>query len=256
MLVAVSAPPTNDCGPQYMEQAFAAIHQGNPRRLAVSFEFAWRNGNVGLFCCFPPELRAVVEGQVYAQYPDCKIEPIQENASTPRTPESTWAVELRLRPDIFPMRRYPQFEDALNRVTADPLTAILTSLAADRQHSLRCHVQIILRPTSPRLQARGKKSLRRLARPFFRSHPRLAHVYAVGAMSRAFPVRGAAFLLSFFAAKVTSSDDALTTSGTRLHDREEDLQAASDKLGRLLFDARIRISVSGPKDAAAFARRK
>ena len=38
----------------------------------------------------------------------------------------------------------------------------------------------------------------------------------------------------------------LHTSASRLHDREEDLQAAGDKLGRLLFEGRLRVSVSAP----------
>jgi hypothetical protein len=122
VLVAITAPPTNDRGPQYMDQAFAAIHQGNPGRLPVSFEFAWRDGTVTLFCRFPPELRTVVEGQLYAQYPDCKIERLGDEALNGVTGDTIWTAELRLRlrPDVFPIKRYPQFEDALNRVTSDP----------------------------------------------------------------------------------------------------------------------------------------
>ncbi|MBI3461437.1 MAG: DUF87 domain-containing protein [Planctomycetes bacterium] len=257
MLVVVATPPTNDRGPQYMDQALAAIHQGNPRRLPVSFEFAWRDGTVTLYCRFPPELRAVVEGQLYAQYPDCKIERLSDEALNCVACDTTWTAELRLRADVFPIKRYPQFEDALNRVTSDPLTAILTTLASDKRERLRTRMEIIVRPTSRRLQARGKKCLRRLAQPFFRSHPKLAHAYAIAAMSRLIHVRAAGFMLGLFGRRGERvNDDALTTSATRLHDREEDLQAASDKLGRLLFDARIRLSVSGPKEAKSLARRK
>ncbi|MGE0533454.1 MAG: type IV secretory system conjugative DNA transfer family protein [Pirellulales bacterium] len=40
--------------------------------------------------------------------------------------------------------------------------------------------------------------------------------------------------------------DPLTVSASRLHDREEDLQAAADKLGRHLFEARLTVSISFP----------
>ena len=44
---------------------------------------------------------------------------------------------------------------------------------------------------------------------------------------------------------------SLTTSPAHTHDREEDLQAAADKLGRHLFEAHIRLTISAfPKDAA------
>ena len=38
-------------------------------------------------------------------------------------------MDLLLVHDLFPFRRYAQFEDSLNRVTADPLMGILTTLA-------------------------------------------------------------------------------------------------------------------------------
>ena len=114
VLVAVTIPPTNERGPQYMDQALAAIQQGNPDQLAVGFELAWHAGTVTLYCRFPPELRAIVEGQLYAQYPDCKIERLSDDALDADAGESTWTVELRVQPDIFPIKRYTQFEDALN----------------------------------------------------------------------------------------------------------------------------------------------
>src|SRR5262249_37542897 len=36
---------------------------------------------------------------------------------------------------------------------------------------------------------------------------------------------------------------------TRLHEREEDLAAAGDKLGKLLFEVRVRIEVDAPRNA-------
>src|SRR3954453_5384516 len=43
---------------------------------------------------------------------------------------------------------------------------------------------------------------------------------------------------------------ALTTSSAHTHEREEDLQAASSKLDRPLFETQIRLSVAGPEGAA------
>lgn len=228
--VTVTVPPTNERGPQYMDQALAAMHQANARRLPVNFEFAWHEGSVAVFCRFPAELRGVVEGQLYAQYPDCRIETLNADTLNPAADETTWTIELRLRPGIFPIKRYVQFEDALNRVTADPLTAILTTLAPDRHERTKSRVQISLRPTHRRIQARAKRCLRRLAQPFFRGHPRLTHLYAVVAASRLLPVRAVAALLGLLGrTHWPQTDHALSTSGTRAHDREEDLQAGMEE---------------------------
>ena len=51
----------------------------------------------------------------------------------PPTKRLLGAQELRLRPDIFPIRRYPQFDDLLNRSASDPLTGIFAALAPDRE---------------------------------------------------------------------------------------------------------------------------
>lgn len=48
--------------------------------------------------------------------------------------------------------------------------------------------------------------------------------------------------------------DTLSTSSTRLHDREDELQASADKLGKLLFEVSIRVTVTGPRDADVEAR--
>ena len=51
-------------------------------------------------------------------------------------------------------------------------------------------------------------------------------------------------------------ESALVTSPSRLHEREEDLQAGSDKLSKHLFETQIRLIVTGPPDAADAARQK
>src|SRR3989304_4431662 len=133
-----------------MEQALAAIHQANPDRLPVTLEFGIHQSRAGLFCRFPPELRAVLPAQLYAAYPDCRIESISEDAPAAGQGDRCWTVELQLRPDIFPMKRYPQFEDAINRTTADPLTALLSTLTPDRRHRLKTRIELSIRPARPR----------------------------------------------------------------------------------------------------------
>src|SRR4051812_16411067 len=102
MRIALSVPATNERGPQYVEQALAAIHQANPERFPLSLELLDNNGSVSLACDFLPELRAIIEGQLFAQYPDAKLEPITK---VPSTSECVWTSELSLHPDLFPIRR-------------------------------------------------------------------------------------------------------------------------------------------------------
>ncbi|MBI3466449.1 MAG: type IV secretory system conjugative DNA transfer family protein [Planctomycetes bacterium] len=226
--------------------------------MPISLEFGRHRDSVSLYCRFSHQLRAVIEGQLFAQYPDCKIERVQDDVLSPREGQTVWTAALRLSPDLFPIRRYPQFEDQLNRTSADPLTAILATLSAPKNAPLRCHVEIELRPARPRVRRSRVKVMHRLARPFFRAYQRLAHVYAMLATSHYKTLRITAWLLGRLAARRPheSHHHQLTISPARLHDREDDLQAAADKLGRLLFEASIRLIVCGPPEADEQACRK
>jgi hypothetical protein len=251
MRIALSVPANNERGPQYMDQALAAIHQANPERRSLTLGFCRQSGQVSLVCECPEELRAVVAGQMYAQYPECHIVPLAEAQQT--VGSRTWMLDLHLHREIFPIRRYTQFEDALNRVSADPLTALLSTLAQDKASStLDPRIEIVLQPASGRIRRRADRAVHRLAAPFFRHHNRFAHVYAEWAMSPRWILRVMAWGMARLGRHQEYLAAGLTTTPGRQHDREEDLQAAADKLGRLLFSAHIRLTVNGrPQDEAA-----
>ena len=258
MRIALSVPATNERGPLYMDQALAAIHQGNPRRLPLTLEFCRHRENVGLCCTFAAELRALVEGQFYAQYPDCHLDRLADSDSKPLADTVCWTAELHLERDLFPIRRYVQFEDALNRTTADPLTAILQTLARAESKQIQSAIRITIRPARGRRRRRAERCLHRLARPFFRSHHFLAHLYVRLALSPWRTGRSLGWLLGRLAHREEhgAAIDKLAVSSGRLHDREDDLQAAADKMGRLLFETHVSLSVRGPPEAEAQALEK
>lgn len=160
-------------------------------------------------------------------------------------------MELQLHQDVFPIRRYTQFEDALNRVSADPVASLLSVLAGRRGDAIEPSIAIVLRPARRRHRRRAEKCLQHLARPFFRTHHRLAHWYTDMALSPSWSCRVFGWLLARFAKGPAQHPVGLTVSSGRQHDREEDLQAAADKLGRHLFEARIHLRVTGPLILAA-----
>jgi TraM recognition site of TraD and TraG/Helicase HerA, central domain len=245
MLWAVTAPPHHERGPLYMEQLLAAIHQGNPARLPIRLVLGEHDGSVALFCQFPPELRAVVEGQLYAHYPDCHLEQVQDNAL--EKPAEGWIAHLDLRGQLFPIRSYPEFEDRLNRVIADPVGALLSSLVSEKRSELRSRIEIDVRPASPRRVTRAMQILRRLESPFFVHHPRLAVLYADWALSPAAWLRALAWLLATVARRRSNRDGGPqvipSPLGQAAHAHR--LETAQAKLRRHLFEARIRLIVSG-----------
>ena len=174
MLFALTVSADNERGPQYMEQALAAIHQANPRRLPVDLLFARHDRTVALFCRVPPELSATVIAQLGGHYPTATLTRLPDSALTPPNASVTWSADLRLSPDLFPIRRYSQFDDLLNRNASDPLTAIFASLAPAGRDRTVPIITMTIRPASDRRVRHRRTIIRRLNYPFFRSHPRLA----------------------------------------------------------------------------------
>lgn len=255
MHIALSVPAGNERGPQYMDQALAALHQANSRRLPVTLELRRQDGEVTLACRFPDELRAVVEGQLYAQYPDCRIVTVREASRADGT--QTWTLDLHLHRELFPLKRFAQFEDTLNRVSSDPLTALLSTLAqAKGSPALDSRIEITIRPAPRWIRWWAMSAVRRLSGPFFRRHHLLAHVYADWVMSPRWVLRSLALCLERLERHPESPTLGLTTTPGRLHDREEDVQAAADKLGKLLFSASLRLSVTARPEDKQAAKRK
>ena len=256
MRVVLSVPAGNERGPQYMDQALAALHQANRKRLPVTLEFRRHQSEVALACRFPRDLRAVIETQLYAQYPECRIDSIAEE-TTGSGASRTWTLSLHLHHQLFPIKRYTQFEDALNRVSSDPLTALLSTLAQGTgEESLDALIEVTIRPATRWMRFRAVSAVHRLAGPFFRHHHLLAHVYGDWIMSRRWSLRFLAWCLGRCERHPESPAVGLTTTPGRQHDREEDVQAAADKLGRLLFSTHVRLCVTGRPEDEGPATRK
>ena len=227
-----------------MEKALAAIHQANHERQPVSLFYGIHEGRVGLFLRSLQCLDELVSSPITAHYPNCSVATIEDSGWCP--PDwQTWTADLELVPELFPILRHAQFEDMLNHNFADPTSGILRAIKPDEH--LACRIEIIVAPATPSRTHRAVKCVKRLDREFFRHHHRLARYYARHI------TRPHGWLIAWLLGLIalTSAEPPRTpldTSTSRVHEREDDLQAASDKIGGHLFETHIRLSVSAPTD--------
>lgn len=256
MQVQVRVPANNDRGPQYMEQALAAIHQAASGDHELMLGIGRSTDGIDLFVRCADRLGEAIRAQLYAQYPNCHL--VERSDGVESMPASTtcWQAGLVLARDIFPIKRHPQFEDALNRTSADPLTAILTAMVAARGDATRAQVEIYIRPVRHRRHRRAEATLHRLDGGLYRRHPLTARIFVILRGSANPLIRLLAVPLGRHARNENTPATSLTTSAPRLHDREDDLQAAADKLGRLLFEAQIQLTVCGPHNVQVQAEAK
>jgi hypothetical protein len=231
-----------------MERAFAAIHEAHLRQPAITLVYGTAAGQIGLMLRCAQVQQALVLDPIIASYPQCAFTAIEEPGIPAET--ATWSREVTLRPELFPILRHSQFEDLLNHNFADPVSSLLRAIRPD--NSITCQVEISISPASHRRCHTAVKAVRRLDREFFRNHHRLARFYARNILRGRW--QWLAWILGRIAIRsAIPGHTLLETSTSRLHEREEDLQGAADKIGGHLFEARLRLVVHAPPDLHAFA---
>lgn len=142
MLIAISVPADNERGPQYIGQMLDTLHhECSP----ISFEFGRHRDTVTLYCRFPDHLQESIEGQLRAAYPNSTLTSLDEDTLAPLRDYRKISTHLRIRHDVYGIKWWQKFTDRENRILADPIAGILTTLASDVFSS---HVAITARPAS------------------------------------------------------------------------------------------------------------
>ena len=112
----------NERGPMYMESAIASLHSLNGKDEKVHLEIGLLNDKLGFFLRSPEKATSLCESQLYAQYPDIDIEKIKDDSFNISEDEEVASMNLHLTdPEVFPIKRHPQFDDMLARVNVDPI---------------------------------------------------------------------------------------------------------------------------------------
>lgn len=243
MRLRVSTPSASERGPQYAEQFLAALHHGDGKRQTVAFRLGSQAGAAGLFLDCPEALAPLLRSQLYAAYPDAKLEPAAEESLAAGV---TLHADLFLHPAIYPCKRYPQFEDALSRTAADPLAALLAMIARPSGDQLRLAIEMQARPATHRQQRRLERTFAMTLRPFARRFPMLTQLYLHLALGPhpwwRFLGWLHALVFQILFRRPTHIVHHLPQT-QRSHEREDVAEAAADKLRRHLFEVSIRLSV-------------
>lgn len=268
----------NERGPLYVESMIASLHSFKGRSAQVGLEIGvGKDRKIALFVRADEDTVGLIESQIYAQFPDVDIEQLHEDPFVASDEEEALSADLALHaPEIFPIKRHPQFDDMLARVNIDPIAGITSSLARYPFAGMRGHVHIILRPLGGSFRTRALCFLPLLQKGL----PSLSRRYA-NFFTRIVLVRGwrrivywpFSMLLGGFRASpllrkvrassadlVERSQEEEEREGERIagrtHDREDAVSGAVDKVNRLLFTCNIRVSVIAPRGKTMESARK
>ena len=143
ILLEIRLPQIVERTPKAMEQVFAGLHgmwdeiKFPDRYLRgvmpdwVSCELVSLNGESHFIIRVPAKFKNLVEAHVWAQYPDAEIFEAEDYvndmpANIPNAEWEAWGTEFALsKPDAYPIRTYPYFEETVEERRLDPLSALL-----------------------------------------------------------------------------------------------------------------------------------
>ena len=267
-------------GPLMMEAVLSALHSLRKRDAVVNLEIGMHEGKIGFFARSSRRAAALVESQLYGQYPDSEIEEELPKIFVPREGETVLSTDLVLtNPEIFPIKRHPQFMDIVSRKTIDTIAGITSALVRYPEPHMRGHIQIVFIPLSTSFRRRALKFLPLLTKgiskhwhaygKFFTSI-HLARGWKrwlllpldilMGGFRAWFGHTQSRTSISLLTGQETieesGQDEELMQSSMRTHEREDLVAAAADKVNRLLFLVNIRVSVITPVAARDLAAAK
>jgi hypothetical protein len=250
-----------------MEQALATIHSLKKSRGSVSLEIGTYFDRICFFARTKKRFAPLVESQIYAQYPDIDVEEVPEDIFVPKEGEEAYTAYLKLAdPEVFPVKRHPQFDDLINRISIDPLSGITAAFTKFPKAGMRGHLSISIRPIRGRYRQRALKFLPLIARGFARRWSWYRTLFCRVHLARGWRrlVYWPIDLLMGGYRSIFQGMDLLQTAGWqsttlkvqedpdiresgRSHDMENPLQAAKDKSNQLLFETTIRITIIAKK---------
>ena len=289
-VVQIRVTKESETGPILAEQIFATLH-GIQSEFSlweklkgyssdnVSFEIASVGRMIKFYLAFPEKLRNLVEGQIYAHYPDVEIEDCKDYAAIVADESYRFSgVELGyVESDVFPIKRYSQFEDKIARVSIDPMAGITSALVKFDDPLDQAWIQVVVTPMSDKWRIIFVKCIKILHKGILGNVESFQRAYA-----RAFTTRKLWPKIIFFPiyfifwvqgllviAKVDSnlltgggadmshnSNDDIEEVTSRSHERETAMDAAMDKAARLLFSVSIRIVHASKKTSLEKAKMK
>jgi len=256
----------------------------------ISMEVANVGSHIKFYIAFPAKYQNFIEGQIYAQYPDVEInvakdytdqsvmdialgitsgKPLDDKTKSISVAQNLPAIQKQKdfrpidfsknifgielgfnEPDIYPIKRYAQFEDKINQTMVDPMAGITATLAKLHDVDEQAWIQIVIRPLGGNWMALYIKCLKILAKGVWANVATFQNWYTRAFITRNqlkriifFPVYFVFWLRSIGANSNTpeTSSSAPDESTSRTHDRETGSSAAMDKIVKLLYETTIRV---------------
>ncbi|KKR06947.1 MAG: hypothetical protein UT33_C0006G0023 [Candidatus Peregrinibacteria bacterium GW2011_GWC2_39_14] len=238
----IYVPRNSEVGPISAEQIFAALHAV---KSVICFNVANIGDEIVFFVKADESVLPFLEAQIYAHYPDAEIV-CMDDFERDGFKFGGFSMSLALNfTDIFPVKRYPQFEDRIKRTYIDPIAAVLSSLS---KIPGSC-VKIDVKPLSDSMRRKYIKCIRIYSRNVLMNFEFIARSFINAFCTRKivykiafFPVYILFFVFGFLAEiKLKTDVGDVEEKTSRIHERESKADAVIDKVSKPMFEVSIKL---------------
>lgn len=166
--------------PKAMEQIFAAAHTPYSYGLRwqdkylrgvgeyyMSFELVGRAGETHFYIRMPAQYRNMMESAIFAQYPDAEIVDADDYVrqmprALPNRDFDLGGYEAIFRkPDYYPLRTYPEFEEPVEEQRVDSIAALIEAMEK-MQGDQQLWIQFVVTPEGEDIVKQGEAEINRI----------------------------------------------------------------------------------------------
>ena len=195
-----------------------------------------------------PNARRAIKNALRNVFPSSQVSKLPDNAFRPPAATSVYFADVTLANDLYAIRRWQQL-----LTQSDPLSPLLGSLVVDKHARFFGHVSIVLYPLDRKRKKVHQSAFKALQSEFMQRHDRIASGFERLARSKYWIPWFAGWLIKLAFCRERQKDASEQLGSARHHERETDVQSASNKLHSALFKASIRIRVFGPANERSLA---
>lgn len=261
VLLKISPNRNSEKNPGVAEFMFSALHgiSYNQRwwekflgktQKKIAFEMVHQNGDIFFYARVPVELVEFVSGQIYATYPQVEIIESEDYSQKFLENGSHAMAQVRLgNSSLWPIKRYSQFEDKTSMTAYDPLSGLILPLTQGLENNDIAGIKITCRPFDDEIfRDRAKKALQIISAKIYTYEWSIQgfqkNFMTFGFINRVlnFPKRLAYFIMRR-GSNGTEEDQSISIDVDQktIHDRENDIAAAQDKMSRMVFETEIQL---------------
>lgn len=179
ILLAIDVPKETEQSPQAVEHIFSSLASTFARGTVYdrwwkgktpdcfSFEIVSLGGYTQFLIRTPDSYRDLIEASIYAQYPDAEVTEVEDYVN--RIPLNfdteaydLWGTEFQLmKPEVYPIKTYPEFEHQLSQEFKDPMANFLEILGRIKPDE-DVWFQIMVTPTTDFWKNKAKKEVEKI----------------------------------------------------------------------------------------------